>query len=55
MRALVWPLFIWPACGQSLWWRADRHGRWSGLASVPLVVVGSVTVEAGQNARAMVW
>ena len=45
---LFYPMFLWSALGQLLWWRADRQGRWSGLASVPLVGVGSVTVVAGR-------
>jgi hypothetical protein len=43
---LVSPLFLWSAWAQTMWWLADRQGRWSGLASVPLVGVGSVSVVA---------
>jgi hypothetical protein len=45
---LVSPLFLRSAWAQSLWWSADRQGCWSGLASFPLVGVGSVTVLAGR-------
>jgi hypothetical protein len=45
---LVSPLFLCWACSHSIWWRADRGGRWSGLASVPLVGVVSATVVAGR-------
>jgi hypothetical protein len=44
---LILPLFFWSAWARSLWWRADRQGRWSGLAYVPLVGMGSVTVVSG--------
>jgi hypothetical protein len=45
---LVSPLFFWSAGSQLPWWGAVRQGRWSGLASVPLVAVGSFTVVAGR-------
>ena len=38
------PLLFWLSLAQSLWWRADWKGRWSGLASVPLVGLVSATV-----------
>ena len=41
---LFYPLFLWSALDQLLWWRSDRQGRWSGLASVPLVNMVSVTI-----------
>ena len=41
---LFYPLFLWSALAQLLWWRADRQGRWSGLASVPLVNMVLVTI-----------
>ena len=37
---LFYPLFLWSALAQLQWWRADRQGRWFGLASVHLVGVG---------------
>jgi hypothetical protein len=36
---LVSPLFLWSEWAHSLWWRAEKQGRWSGLASIPLVAV----------------
>jgi hypothetical protein len=50
---LVSPLFLWSAWAQLLWWRPGRQGRSSGLASVPLVGVGSGTVVVGRWARAL--
>jgi hypothetical protein len=40
-------LLLWTAWDHSVCWRADRQRRCSGLASVLLVGVGSVTVVAG--------
>ena len=40
---------------QTLWWRADRNGRWSGLVSVPFFGVDSVTLIPDPYARALVW
>jgi hypothetical protein len=37
-------MFLLAAWTQSLCSRADRQRLWSGLTSVPFVVVGSVTV-----------
>jgi hypothetical protein len=48
------PLFLWSTWAQLLWWRAYMPGRWSCLASVPLVVVVSVTVVASRSARWLV-
>jgi hypothetical protein len=50
---LVQPLLLLSAWAHSLWLRADREGRWSGLASDPFVGVGSVNVLADRNARAL--
>jgi hypothetical protein len=36
-------------------WRAFKQGRCSGLVSLPLEGVGSVTVVAGRQTRALVW
>jgi hypothetical protein len=36
----VSPLILWSAWDMTLCWRAIRQGRWSGLASFPLVGVG---------------
>jgi hypothetical protein len=52
---LVSPMFLWSAWAHSLWWRADWQGRWSGRASVPLLVVGSVNVEGVRLTMALVW
>jgi hypothetical protein len=46
--------FLCSTWAQSLWLRADRQGRWSAIASVPLVSVSSVTVVAGRTARALI-
>jgi hypothetical protein len=43
---LVSPLFLWSAWAKAMWRPADKQGRWSGLTSVLLVCVGSVTVVA---------
>ena len=45
------PLILWSAWIQLLMWRAERKERWSVLASVPLIGVGSVTVVAVRYAR----
>jgi hypothetical protein len=44
----VSPLLLRLAWAKSLWWRANRHGRWYGLASVLLASGGSFTVVAGR-------
>ena len=48
VTALRVPLFLWLAWAQALWWRTDRQGRWSDLAPVPPIGVGSVTKVAGR-------
>jgi hypothetical protein len=54
LSALLGPLFDWSLWTESLWLRANREGRWSGLTSVPLFGLGSFTVVAGRSARALV-
>jgi hypothetical protein len=52
---LVSLLFLWSAWAQSMWFRVDRQGRWSGHASARLVGVGSLNVVDGRYAKALVW
>jgi hypothetical protein len=52
---LVSLLFLWSAWAQSMWFRVDRQGRWSGHASARLVGVGSLNVLEGRYAKALVW
>jgi hypothetical protein len=44
----VSPQFLWSWWSQSLWWRADRQGLCSGLASVPSICVASDNIVAGR-------
>ena len=46
VTAVKFPPFLWSVWAQSLRWRADRQRGWSGLASVPLIGMGSGTVGA---------
>ena len=49
------PLFLWLAEDQSLWLRGDRQERWSGLASVPLMVWAQSLWWRERQVRALLW
>ena len=51
---LVSPLLFWSAWGLTLFCLADRQELCSGLALVPYVGVGLVTVVAGRQAMSLV-
>ena len=51
--ALVSPLILRSTWAQSMWWRADRQGRWFDRSPFPMVGLVSVTVVAVPLSKAL--